>query len=429
MLLKFLIVFLSISLFYCIPTPFKSCKSHDFAFWFYWYLIWDMNQPPKNLTQEDISYESDKEIKYSNKLYLHGNTIAFSEYNYELKAMSKRHDTELNGIRFLDISNLENIKNNGFIKIPGSKEIAMKETTLFTDSYDDLASIDVSNIKSPKLNDLYLSVFYLSNNTYIPINTIGRKTCKTIYIDPFDFEGRIHEDSADTATAVVLPFTSKGSSISRFTIVDNRLFAVTYKDLIVFDISDVNNIKENNRLNITHDLNIETIYPVTNYLMLGAVNGIYIYNISDKDFPVYMSHIDHIVSCDPVVAEGNTAYVTLSSFGRNCRTGEDRLEIVDISDIENPKVIAQYDLDTPGSLAIDNGVLFVIIDTDGERKLEVLNVSDIENIQSYKTITEDTFIDIILDNGKAYALAQKGLYIYDYSDPSNIHQIGKYKFE
>lgn len=434
MLLKILSIILSLGLSFCIITPFKKCKSNDFAFWSYWLLLLEANTPPKNLTQENISYKSDKKIQYPNKLYLHKNTIAFSETLYDSNTSNYKY-YGANGIHFLDISDLGNITNKGFINVPGSNEIAIKESTLFTDSYDDLASIDVSDIENPKLNDLYLGVFPYDYSSYFPVlssdsseSKLERKSCENITFTFFDILERYSTDDNDSSASAValLSSSSKGSSISRFTIVGDRLYAVTYTELIVFDISDVYNIQEVNREKITHDLNIETIYPITNYLLLGAVNGMYIYNISDKDFPVYMSHIDHIVSCDPVVAEGNTAYITLSSFGTNCRTGEDRLEIIDISDIENPSTIVQYDLDTPGSLAIDGNVLFVVTDRDNENKLEVLDVSDTNNIRSYKTITDAKFIDIIMDNGKAYALAQNGLYVYDYSDPTNIVLSGKY---
>ena len=234
----------------------------------------------------------------------------------------------------------------------------------------------------------------------------------------------MHEKS-DASTGGILP-SGSSSSISRFTLKEDRLYAVTETDLITFSIADVHTITEVNRIQISHERSIETIYPMQQYLFLGAVTGMYVYDISNPDRPSYISQLNHAISCDPVVSQGNTAYVTLSSFGRNCNTGENRLEVIDISDIQNPTVLQRYALDTPGALAIDTNTLFVVVDTEGERNIKVLDVSTSENIQVRTTLIDARFRDILVSQKRLYALAEDGLYIYDYANLDQIYLLGKY---
>ncbi len=46
-------------------------------------------------------------------------------------------------------------------------------------------------------------------------------------------------------------------------------------------------------------------------MFLGSTNGMYIYDISAPDTPKYVSELQHVTSCDPVVVDDKYAYVTL----------------------------------------------------------------------------------------------------------------------
>ena len=50
---------------------------------------------------------------------------------------------ELKGIHVIDNRNPENPQNIGFIEIPGNVDIAIKNNTLYADSYIDLGAIDI----------------------------------------------------------------------------------------------------------------------------------------------------------------------------------------------------------------------------------------------------------------------------------------------
>ena len=58
-------------------------------------------------------------------------------------------------------------------------------------------------------------------------------------------------------------------------------------------------------------VNPETLFPFHENLLVGGANGMTIVNIDNPLAPVEKGSIQHIKSCDPVVASGNTAYVTL----------------------------------------------------------------------------------------------------------------------
>lgn len=253
-----------------------------------------------------------------------------------------------------------------------------------------------------------------------------RKKCDNVWIG----EKPVYREDANSQP-LFLPnlVSSTGSAISRFTILDDRLYAVTDTSLIVFDISDPSNIQEIGRTGLAKGIDdeIETIYPLNDYLMLGAMNGMYIMDINDRDSPVYLSSIEHMVSCDPVVADQDLAYVTLRSSGRCPRNG-DRLEIISIQDIENPEVLERYDMESPGSLALDEDILFVITSMDDDSRLSVLNVNDIHDVKNITTLNDDDYVDIILVQNTAFALGQNGFYIYDYTDPENISLKANYIF-
>jgi hypothetical protein len=207
-----------------------------------------------------------------------------------------------------------------------------------------------------------------------------------------------------------------GGSMARFTAKGNVLYTIDSYDLKVIDIEDYKNMSLIKSLYV--GWNIETLFPSGDYLFIGSQNGMLIYNISNPINPIYISDYWHITSCDPVVVEGNYAYVTLRS-GNLCGETSDQLDVIDISNIEEPELVNSISLTEPYGLGIDNSILFVC---DGSAGLKIYDASDVEDIANniIATFSDIETYDVIPVNGVLMLIGDDGLYQYDYSDLTDI---------
>ncbi len=143
-----------------------------------------------------------------------------------------------------------------------------------------------------------------------------------------------------------------------------------------------------------------------------------VYGLSNPGLPNFISVFEHISSCDPVVVEGNLAYVTLRS-GTMCGGFTNQLDVVDISSIENPFLVKTYPMYNPHGLGIDNGTLFIC---DGDAGLKVYSTEDPMNIHQHQLahFNDIKTFDVIPLNGLLVLIGADGLYQYDYTDLENL---------
>ena len=158
--------------------------------------------------------------------------------------------------------------------------------------------------------------------------------------------------------------TGQGGSMTRFAIQGNRMYVAGHSTLKVFDITH-DHFTQLNEVGV--DFGLETIFAKGEYLYLGANDAMYIFSISNPDSPSFIFRYSHIVSCDPVVVQGNRAYVTMRG-GTRCNAGSNALEIIDIEDPNDPKLVQNYPMDSPHGLAVDGDLLFIC---EGEAGLMV----------------------------------------------------------
>lgn len=209
----------------------------------------------------------------------------------------------------------------------------------------------------------------------------------------------------------------QGGSLTRFAISGSYLYIASQTTLSVYDIR-TEDFKMLKRIDVGFGL--ETISTRGSYLYLGAQDAMYIYSISNPEAPQFIFRYSHIVSCDPVVVEGNRAYVTLSS-GSFCNRGTNALEIIDITNPNNPVLLANYPMNTPLGIGIKDNILFVCEQTFGFKVFDVTNANDIKMIHQVDDI--HTY-DVILHNGTATITGDEGIYQYSYSmDALNLLSI------
>lgn len=215
-----------------------------------------------------------------------------------------------------------------------------------------------------------------------------------------------------------------GGSLARFTLGDGTLYTVSDFDMNVFDIKSSPSIPKKLKT-ITLGFGAETIFPYKNMLFIGTTTGMKIFDNQDQSNPKLLSTFTHIFSCDPVVVQGNYAYVTLRS-GTGCLRGRNSLDIVDIKDPKNPLLINSFPMQNPHGLAVDGNNLFICEGTYGLKSFDITNpLRPIEK----EFIKDVISYDVIPNDKKLIVTGKDGIFQYDYSEPKSLKLISKIPIE
>jgi hypothetical protein len=216
----------------------------------------------------------------------------------------------------------------------------------------------------------------------------------------------------------------QGGSMAKFSISKSNLFLINEKSLIVFDISSPTQPQEINRIDV--DFGIETVFTLKERLFIGSINGVYIYDITDPANILYLSHYQHITSCDPVVANDTLAFATLNSWSE-CRwqNGANQLDVIDITNEVNPTLISSYPMNNPKGLAIDGNHVFVCNSDEG---VKIFDFSNPQNLKYVGGISGIYAYDIILQKKILYLIGEDGLFQYNYENPEQIELLSNILF-
>lgn len=201
-------------------------------------------------------------------------------------------------------------------------------------------------------------------------------------------------------------------SLARFAIVDDNLYTVTKTEVKIFDITTASN--PTYKVNQPVGFGVETIFPLGNTLFLGSEAGMYIYDITNPLAPKIISQYRHILSCDPVVANENYAYLTLSAGETRCSRGLTQLEVIDIRNKKQPQVAKVYPMTNPKGLALNGNDLFVCDD-----KVKWFDATDNVNLVQ-KGVIDIKATDAIAVGKTLMLIGEKGLSQYNYSGTEPI---------
>lgn len=371
----------------------------------------------------NIKSDGPEEVENPGKIVLLGNYIFLNEID--------------KGIHVIDNSNPSSPRNVAFINIPGNMDLALKGNTLYADLYSDLVTLDISdplNVTLKKYMEnifpyrAYGNGFYNDNSKkivdWVKKDTAVAQSCSggnfitpnpNVYMDM-----GVAQNSSSVPGAKAGSPIGMGGSMARFTIVNNYLYAVDLSDLNVFDIANSNDPIFSNKVNV--DYHVETIYPFENKLFIGSNNGMFIYDIeTSPESPVKSGEFTHARSCDPVIADGEFAFITLHS-GTTCLGFNNELDVVKLNNFTDASLIKIYNLTSPQGLSKDGNLLFVCDGTDG---LKIFDAADVSNLKLIKQFSSLETYDVIAYNHIALVVAKDGLYQYDYSDVNNIHLVSK----
>ena len=223
--------------------------------------------------------------------------------------------------------------------------------------------------------------------------------------------------SKDSASADAADSTGKGGSLARFTIAGNYLYVADQNSLKTYDIQTPGSMA----LKYTSNLpfGVETIYPYSDKLFIGSRNGMFIYKTHADAAPQLLGTATHTRSCDPVVANDNTAFVTLRG-GQPCGPAEDGLYIYNIQNLLSPQLIKMHAMPTPHGLGLQDSILYVCQKNNG---LSVFNVNNPASPVLRKTIGNKIFEDVICYDNILVAYVSTGIALYAISIPANPVEI------
>ena len=366
-----------------------------------------------------VKVNAPKTIEEPGKIYVYQDYIFVSDVD--------------SGVHIIDNTNPEMPQAIKFIEIPGNEDISVKDNFLFADSATDLVVFDISDINNLVMSERLEDVFTVYDYD-IPIEAqevdygkynyeeeiiIGwtlsterrKKVDNTRVIDVIFNDGMVSSQAESS--------TGTGGSLARFQIVDNYLYTVGNYEMAIFNIQ---NLEEPFLVNTQYaGWNIETMFQAEGYLYLGSTNGMYIYNLKNPSAPEYVSEFTHWEGCDPVVVNGDYAYLTLRG-GNLCGQLESVLEVIDISNKSNPTLSARYDLENPYGLGIRNNMLYVC---DGTAGLKLFELETPKDLKLVNTLGDIQATDVIPLENNLIMIGGNTLYQYEYKE-NNIELISSY---
>jgi hypothetical protein len=323
-------------------------------------------------------------------------------------------------IRLYDIGNPGSVQELGRIELEENSDVAAIGDIMYADRGHDLLVYDISDPTDPQIVDSVLKVFEtlnVGNATWIDEGPLG----------PQDVGGAsgcggwgcgedvVYEPAAVDATNE----SGQGGSLARFMIVGHYLYCIDQSNIRVFDISEPGRPRYRNTVGTAWG--IETIFHDDGHLFVGGQAGMYIYSLDNPESPERLTEFTHRRSCDPVVVEHDRAYVTLRG-GTRCEGYQNQLDIIDISDINNPVLLKSVDMDGPYGLAVRDRTVLVC---DGASGLKTLNVEDLDNITTCSTLDGLTAIDVIWYDDLLIVSTEEGFFLYDASDPCHLTKYGR----
>ena len=369
--------------------------------------------------RESIRLEDERALKNPGKIYFYKQMVFINELG--------------KGVHVFDNSDYSNPTNLGFINIPGNYDVAIKEDVMYVDNSYDLISLDISSISSPRIIDIDEGVFLENlafNDKVFLYYEITDETvevdCDNVYYgqayyledDILFAQENLNPSSAlDQNTSFIGGDSNagKGGSFARFTISQGHLYTIDLLSLNVFDLSDCKNPDFIEKQEL--EWGIETIFPLDDKLFIGSNSGLFIFDNSTPQSPSLESKFEHARACDPVFVEGNTAYVTLRN-GNACEGFENQMDIIDISDISNPELIASHDMINPHGLSVQNDQVFLC---EGSEGLKIIDASDPLSIQEINHIEDFHAYDVIsLSAEVLMIIGNDGFYQYQIGEKDKL---------
>jgi len=376
------------------------------------------------------SFFDDRKLEHPGKIYYYDNMIMINE-KYE-------------GIHIFDNTDPSSPLKLGFMAIPGNLDVAIQNNILYADSYVDLLTIDVNNLKQPQLlcrdEEVFNSYNWRDDNRGYYVGT--KETNRSIEIDcsdpnvgseffwrgnnvfineaTFDSNAGVPSGGVVSNTTQANNITGVGGSFARFSVIEEYLYVINTRELVSYNLANPTKPEKTETTSVSWQ--IETLFPYKDHLFIGGNNGMFIYDRTDPAAPRYVSEFRHAQACDPVFVKDDIAYVTLRN-GTTCQNFINQLDVIDVSNIRSPQLIQSFDMDHPHGLAVRDNKLYIcegsyglkVFENDDLQKIDENRIEHVKGIHAYDAIS--------LAQDHLLIIGDDGLYQYDSSDPSDLKQI------
>jgi hypothetical protein len=340
-----------------------------------------------------------REIENPGKIYIGDDFILIGE--------------EGRGIHVLDNTNPNSPIQTNFIQIHQNKEFYVEGDALYAESFTDVVKYDISNINNVRVESRASNVFNAPNIT----NNVGERLigfeveyvtedldCDSpIQRDQVNFFGWDNELIPPSTVPSSFAGTSDGNSgtINRITYANGNVFLINWNT--IYSLSD-----NGSSLIFVGEVNswrnMETIFHLEDNLFIGTQTGMEIYSIDNPNNPELFSSFDHANACDPVLPKNDVAYVTLRS-GTECFGFSNQLDVIDISNLNNPSLSMTINLDSPYGMAIINETLYV---GQGDNGISVFDISNPLNPSLIKQDGSIKAYDVIANPSSASRILVTG---------------------
>lgn len=165
----------------------------------------------------------------------------------------------------------------------------------------------------------------------------------------------------------------------------------------------------------------ESVFPEgDSTLYVGSSFGVTILDIDEDGNFTYIGQATHIASCDPVIVDGDTMFLTLRTTNF-CTTTEglNSLMIYDVTNPAEPVFISSLALNGPYGLSKSENTLWVCT-TEGLASVDVTDVQEPGLITTYPEVICN---DIIIRSPEdAIITTSEGIFLTDLSGSSPVIQ-------
>lgn len=217
-------------------------------------------------------------------------------------------------------------------------------------------------------------------------------------------------------------------STNKFAVTGDYLYILNETSLIPYNLSDPESpVKESE---VFLGVGIETVITRENNLFIGAQDGMYIFDISNRANPRQLSVYRHTTACDPVALKDSVAYVTLRANNVTCFGNLNVLEVLDISDLTNPIRKNTINMKEPHGLSVESNNLFVAQENHGIVNFGIENaynpivkgeITPLHNSKDVIAVDNANYEKLLIVTGR------DGIFQYTYKNGS-LQLLSEFKF-
>ena len=312
-----------------------------------------------------------------------------------------------------------------YIKVPLHTDLAIRNDVIYANSGPDLVTFAIQPngiSQTGRFNDVLDYTATLNPGTD-QINQV-EFDFETQLVTGYSYE-QVLVPVRDTVEASPLAGdfasagggTGTGGSLARFLVYQEVLYTLSDNQLTTFTIGNDQPV-QTSQLYVND--RSETLFQDGTDLFIGTATGMFIYDVTTPSAPLFRSQVNHGLACDPVVVDGDYAYVTLRG-GTICNSKvQDRLEIVDISDRDVPFLANVVPLATPYGLGVFQDQLFIC---QGENGLSRLDLATTPQLAVQEQTTGLTAYDVIPLQDRVILTGGNVLRQYSYDTTNGLVEI------